>query len=315
MKLVTLDEIKAVLPGIDLLTAIEAGFVAYSEGRCIVPPVGELLMDKGEVHIKYGCLTDDPFYIIKIASGFYGNSSFGLPSSNGLMLLFSQQTGELVCILLDEGHLTDLRTAVAGAISAKHLAPRPVRRIGIMGTGVQAQLQLRYLTTVVDCREVLAWGRGVEQLERFRRELEGCGFTIETTLDAAEIGATCNLIVTTTPATEPILRSRDIRPGTHITAIGSDSPHKQELDVGIIAGADHVVADSMAQCRLRGEIFKALEAGVITEDVVVELGHLLGGGAQGRTTASQVTVFDSTGVAVQDIKIANAVYDAIDCAS
>ena len=135
MKLVTLEEIKAVLPGIDLLTAIEAGFVAYSEGRCIVPPVGELLMDKGEVHIKYGCLTDDPFYIIKIASGFYGNPGLGLPSSNGLMLLFSQQTGELVCILLDEGHLTDLRTAVAGAISAKYLAPQPVRRIGIMGTG------------------------------------------------------------------------------------------------------------------------------------------------------------------------------------
>jgi ornithine cyclodeaminase len=311
MKLVTLDEIKAVLPGIDLLTAIEAGFVAYSEGRCIVPPVGELLMDKGEVHIKYGCLTDDPFYVIKIASGFYGNPKLGLPSSNGLMLLFSQQTGELVCILLDEGHLTDVRTAVAGAIGAKYLAPRPVRRIGIIGTGTQAGLQLRYLTTVVDCREVLAWGRGVEQLERFRRELEGCELTIETTLDPAEIAATCNLIVTTTAATEPILQSRDIQPGTHITSIGSDTPHKQELDVGIFADADRIVADSIAQCRQRGEIFKALEAGVITQDVVVELGDLIGGGAQGRTTASQVTVFDSTGVAVQDITIANAVYDAI----
>jgi len=311
MKLVALDQIKAVLPGIDLLSAIEAGFVAYSEGRCTVPPVGELLMDKGEVHIKYGCITDDPFYIIKIASGFYGNPKLDLPSSNGLMLLFSQQTGELVCILLDEGHLTDVRTALAGAISAKYLAPRPVRRIGIMGTGTQARLQLRYLATVVACREVLAWGRGVRQLERFRGELEGCGLSIETTLDSAEIGATCNLIVTTTAATEPILRSRDIQPGTHITAIGSDTPHKQELDVGILAEADQVVADSMAQCRLRGEIFKALEAGVITEDAVVELGHLIGGGAPGRTTASQVTVFDSTGVAVQDIKIANAVYDAV----
>ena len=311
MKLVTLDEIKAVLPGIDLLTAIETGFVAYSEGRCIVPPVGELLMDGGEVHIKYGSLSDDPFYVIKIASGFPGNPKLGLPSGNGLMLLFSQQTGELVCILLDEGHLTAVRTAVAGAISAKYLAPRPVRRIGIMGTGLQARLQLKHLTTVIDCREVLAWGRGVEQLRRFRRELEGCGFSIETTLDATEIGATCNLIVTTTSATEPILRSRDIQSGTHITAIGSDTPHKQELDVGILANADKIVADSKMQCRLRGEIFKALAAGVITENVVVELGHLIGGGAQGRTTDSQVTVFDSTGVAVQDIKIANAVYDAI----
>lgn len=311
MKLITLDEIKAVLPELDLLTAIEAGFVAYSEGQCIVPPVGELIMHKGEVHIKYGCIRSDPFYVIKIASGFYDNPKLGLPSSNGLMLLFSQETGELVCILLDEGHLTDVRTAVAGAISAKYLAPRPVRRIGIMGTGTQARLQLRHLTTVVDCRDVLVWGRGVEQLKRFRRELEGCGFTIETTLDSTEIAATCNLIVTTTAATEPILRKDNIQSGTHITAIGSDTPHKQELDVGILAVADRVVADSIAQCRLRGEIFKALEAGVITEDVVVELGHLIGGAAQGRTTASQVTVFDSTGVAVQDIKIANAVYDAI----
>jgi ornithine cyclodeaminase len=312
MKLVTLDQIKAVLPGIDLVTAIEAGFVAYSEGRCIVPPVGELLMDGGEVHIKYGSLTEDPFYVIKIASGFSGNPTLCLPSGNGLMLLFSQQTGELVCILLDEGHLTAVRTAVAGAIGAKYLAPRPVRRIGIMGTGVQARLQLEHLTTVVDCREVLAWGRGDEHLEGFRRGLEGRGFHIETTRDPAEIGATCNLIVTTTAATEPILRSSDIQPGTHITAIGSDTPHKQELDVGVLADADLVVADSLMQCRLRGEIFKALEAGVITENVVVELGQLIGGGARGRTAASQVTVFDSTGVAVQDIKIANAVYDAMD---
>jgi ornithine cyclodeaminase len=118
--------------------------------------------------------------------------------------------------------------------------------------------------------------------------------------------------VTTTAATEPILRSSDIQPGTHITAIGSDTPHKQELDVGVLADADLVVADSLMQCRLRGEIFKALEAGVITENVVVELGQVIGGGARGRTAASQVTVFDSTGVAVQDIKIANAVYDAMD---
>ncbi len=130
----------------------------------MVPPVGELLLDKGEVHIKYGYLEQDEYYVIKIASGFYDNPKIGLSSSNGLMLLFSQQTGELLSILLDEGYLTDTRTAVAGAIAAKHLAPKNVSRIGIVGTGTRARLQLEYLKQVTDCRQVLAWGRGEAQL-------------------------------------------------------------------------------------------------------------------------------------------------------
>ena len=128
MQIITLAQIKDILPALDLMPAIEAGFVAYSAGQAVVPPVGELLLDKGEVHIKYGFLHDEPYYVIKIASGFYGNPQLGLPSSNGLMLLFSQRTGELVSILLDEGMLTDTRTAVAGAIAAKYLAPKRVRR-------------------------------------------------------------------------------------------------------------------------------------------------------------------------------------------
>ena len=111
--------------------------MAYSEGRAVVPPVGELLLEKGEVHIKYGYIEGDDFYVIKIASGFYGNPKLGIPSGNGLMLLFSQQTGELVCTLKDEGLLTDVRTAVAGAIASKYLAPVNIQRIGIVGTGMQ----------------------------------------------------------------------------------------------------------------------------------------------------------------------------------
>ena len=124
MKIVTLDEIKRVLPGLDLMPAIEAGFVAYSAGRSVVPPVGELLLEKGEVHIKYGFIKEDEHYVIKIASGFYGNPQLGLPTSSGLMLMFSQATGQPVAALLDEGVLTDVRTAVAGAIAAKYLAPQ-----------------------------------------------------------------------------------------------------------------------------------------------------------------------------------------------
>jgi ornithine cyclodeaminase len=228
-----------------------------------------------------------------------------------MMLLFSQQTGEAVAILLDEGYLTDVRTAVAGAIAAKHLAPKQVTRIGIVGTGAQARLQLQHLRAVTDCREALVWGRGETQLARYQAEMAPLGFHIETTQDTADILRTCNLIVTTTPATSPLLSADDLRPGVHITAVGSDTPQKQELDARILARADVVVADSIAQCLERGEIHQALAAGLIDRDEIVELGDVIAGRAPGRTSDDQITIADLTGVAVQDIKIATAVYTAL----
>ena len=311
MQTISLEEIEAVLPSLDLIPAIEAGFVAYSQGQAVVPPIGELLLDKGEVHIKYGYLREDKYYVIKVASGFYDNPKIGLPSSGGLMLLFHQRTGELVSILLDEGHLTDIRTVVAGAIAAKYLAPVNVERIGIVGTGTQARLQLRYLKHVTACRQVLVWGRGEPQLERYRRDMEPHGFAIETTQNRADILRNCSLVVTATPATVPLLHVADLQPGTHITAVGSDTPEKQELDSAILARADVVVADSISQCLERGEIHKAIQSGHITQDDLVELGDVIAGRAAGRTSEDQITVADLTGVAVQDIKIATAVYEAL----
>ncbi len=311
MKTITLKEIARILPALDLLSAIEAGFVAYSAGDTVVPPVGELLLDGGDVHIKYGYIRGEEYYVVKIASGFYANPKLGLPSSNGLMLLFRQKTGELVSILLDEGRLTDVRTAVAGAIATKYLAPREVRRIGIVGTGIQAHLQLAYLAQVVNCRQALVWGRAEDRLARYRADMEQQGFQIETTRDAAEILGSCNLIVTCTPATEPILQAAQLQLGTHITAVGSDTPHKQELDPKILGRAGIIVADSIAQCLERGEIYQAIQAGQITKEDPVELGQVISGRAAGRQTDDQITIADLTGVAVQDIKIAEAVYRAL----
>ena len=306
-RVVTLEEIEAILPTLDLVPVIEEGFVAYSAGRAVVPPVGELLLEGGDVHIKYGYIRGEPFYVVKIASGFYGNPALGLPSSNGLMLLFEQQTGQLRCVLLDEGRLTDARTAVAGAIVARRLAPGRVERIGIVGTGIQARQQLRFLGHLAPC-QVLVWGRGRRQLAEYATDMAGLGFEIEMTTRAEEILERCNLVVTTTPATEPLLFAADLRPGTHITAVGSDTADKQELDPAILGRADLVVADSIEQCLVRGEIHQALKARTITQADLVELGQLLAGGHPGRTAEAQITVADLTGVAVQDIKIAEAVY-------
>jgi len=308
MKILTLDQIKSVLPSVDLMGEIENGFIAYSQGRAVVPPVGELVMrdPPGDVHIKYGYLTGDDYYVIKIASGFYENSKLGLPSSNGLMLVFSQKTGALEAVLLDEGYLTDIRTAIAGAIAAKYLAPSKVERIGIVGTGMQARLQLEYLAPVTDCREVLVWGRSADKLAAYEQDMTEKGFRVSTTTNADDVMASCKLIVTTTPATSPIL-SGQAQPGTHITAVGSDTHDKQELDAEILSRAELVVADSISQCIERGEIYQALKSNAITEAGLVELGSIIAGDATGRESDDQVTVADLTGVAVQDIQISKAV--------
>jgi ornithine cyclodeaminase len=311
VKIITREQIEGVLPAINLLPAIEEGFVAYSRGQAVVPPVGELLLDKGEVHIKYGYIKGEDYYVVKIASGFYGNPALGLPSGNGAMLLYRQETGELEGVLFDEGYLTDVRTAVAGAIAAKYLSPRNVECIGIVGTGTQARLQLQHLAAVTDCKDVLLWGRGEAQLGRYHEEISKKGYDIKTTVDANDVLAQCNLVVTTTPAKEPLLNASALRPGTHITAVGSDTPHKQELDSAILERADLVVADSIEQCLVRGEIHQAIEAGVVDRSGVVELGDVIGGRAAGRTSKEQITVADLTGVAVQDIKIAEAVLRAV----
>ena len=311
MEIITLDQIKQILPSIDIIPQIEKGFQAYSEGRVIVPPIGEMILDKGEVHIKYGFVKKDGYYVIKVASGFYENPAVGLPSDNGLMLLYSQETGELASILLDEGYLTNIRTAVAGAIVAKYMAPSKVNKIGITGAGTQGRLQLLYLKDVVDCRQVLVWGLNQEEVEVYKSDMEKEGYYIETTLDASEILKQCNLVVTTTPSKTPVLSSKDLRKGTHITAMGSDTPEKQEVDSRILRDADIVVADSIEQCLARGEIFKAIEAGDLKKDKLIELGNVISGAARGRISDQQITIADLTGVAVQDISIASAVYKAV----
>jgi ornithine cyclodeaminase len=277
----------------------------------IVPPIGELILDKGEVHIKYGFVEGEEYYVIKVASGFFDNPALGLPSSNGLMLLYKQETGELASILLDEGYLTNIRTAIAGAIAAKYLAPSNVDKIGIVGTGIQARLQLLYLKNVVECREVLVWGRNRAKLGVYKSEMDKEGFSVETTLETSEILRHCNLIVTATPAKSPILDRKDLRDGTHITAIGSDTPEKQEVDSLILRDADIVVADSIDQCLARGEIFHAIKADNLGQEKVIELGNVISASAEGRTSDHQNTIADLTGVAVQDIKIAVAVYKAV----
>lgn len=311
-RILRLPEIRAALQSYDALPAMEEAFRAYSENRAVVPSVGELLFDDppGDAHIKYGYIRGGAHFLVKVAAGFYDNAKLGLPPFTGLVLLFSRKTGLPVAILLDGGWLTNMRTAAAGAVVAKYLAPRPVRAIGVVGTGTQARLQPELLQRVTDCRELVVWGRSAAGVAAYERDMAAKGYRVTAVRDPAEIGRRCNLVITATPATAPLLMAADIRPGTHITAIGSDTSEKQELDSAILAAADVVVADSLSQCRARGEIHQALKAGAISAEKPVELGRIIADARHGRQSDDQITVADLTGLAVQDIMIAEAALQA-----
>ena len=306
MRIFSLDEIKSVLTKINLVQEIEKGFVAYSKGDVIVPPVGELHFDSppGDVHIKYGYIKNDEVYVIKIASGFFHNTNLGLPNGNGMMLVYDQKTGEPKAILNDESFLTDVRTAVAGAISAKYLAPSKVKHIGIIGTGVQARMQLEYLNGIIDCKSVIVWGRNQKSLIKYKKDFSKSNFDITITKNINDIIERCQLIVTCTPSDTPIVTK--VNPGTHITAMGSDTLTKQEIASSILFQADLVVADSRSQCLDRGEIHQAIKDGFPMKDVV-EIGDIIQGKAKQRENDKQITIADHTGVAVQDIQISKAV--------
>jgi len=310
---IPLADIKRALAAIDPIPLIEAGFAAYSRGEAVVPPVGELVFDEppGDVHIKYGYIKGGDIYVVKIASGFYENPKRGLPSGNGLMLVFNQKTGVLEAILLDEGYLTNLRTAVAGAVVAKYLAPKKVTAVGIIGAGVQARMQLDWLRRVRKFEQAVVWGVSEDELALYRRDMESPGLRIRTTLRAEDVAAASNLIVTCTPSTRPILEAGWIRPGTHITAVGSDTAAKQELEAAVLARADRVVVDSLSQSELRGEAYKAVTAGAIGRERLVELGRVIEDKNLRRGSDDEITVADLTGVAVQDIQISKAVWTAI----
>jgi ornithine cyclodeaminase len=310
-----LDEIKRLLDTTQLIEEIETGFVLYSEGKVNVPPVGFLHFDDppGDVHIKYGFVSGDDYYVLKMASGFYNNSELDLPVADGVILVFSQKTGELKLILLDKCWLTDMRTAAAGAVAAKHLAPKTIHDIGIVGTGVQARMQLEMLRTVVDCQSCFIWGRDSTKVQgmlddlRASESIQDWGLDIQAAETLDDLVSDCNLIVTTTSAKNPLIRGDQVRKGTHITAMGSDDDGKQELEAVLLAKADRVVADSISQCSQYGECLHAIQGGLIEEGSILELGQVIKNPAIGRTSEDQITVADLTGVAVQDIQIAKMV--------
>jgi ornithine cyclodeaminase len=294
----------------EALRAVRTGFEALARGRAVLPGVLHLdLPDaRGEVHVKGAHLRGSPFFSIKEAGGFWGNPDRGLPVGSGLVLVFDAQTGGPRAILLDNGYLTELRTGAAGALAALLLARAELRRVGILGAGSQARYQLEALCAARRPGRARVWSRRREPAEAYAREMTlRLGLPVEVAGTARE-AVEADLVVTTTTAREPVVRAEWLQPGLHVTAVGSDSPEKQELEPGVLARADLVVADHLGQCLRLGEIHHAVAAGLMrAEDVHAELGEVAAGLKPGRTSDEQVTIADLTGVGVQDAALADLV--------
>jgi len=310
-------EIRSLLDPAACVEAVEKALAAYSGGRAELPAVINLDVpeSRGEIHIKSGHLHGGPYYAVKIASGFPGNTEKGLPASDGMVLVFDATTGVPAAFLLDNGYITDLRTGAAGAVAAKHLARRDVRTVAVIGTGAQARCQVRMLALVRPFREVRVWGRHPERaracVEDLRRSPDlprGCRCDVAASVREAVEGA--DLVFTVTASREPLVRAAWLSAGCTVIALGSDGPDKQELDPDVLARADRIVADSLSQCLRLGEIHHAVDKGAITRDkVAAELGEVTGGTKPGRRSDREIIVCDLTGVGVQDVAAASLVME------
>jgi ectoine utilization protein EutC len=309
----TKEEIETVLTMEDTIEAVEDGFKAYASGKAVVPfPVALQVPDhNGDIHIKPGYIKGYDTYTIKIASGFYDNPKLNLPTSHGMLLIFDSRTGFPLCFEVDRCYLTDLRTAAAGAVAARALAKEEVSKVAVIGTGTQARMQIEALSKVREFDELRVWGRSPAHVSKYvadmKRILKARIVPARTAEDAV-VGT--EIVVTATMTSVPIVKASWISKGTHITAMGSDSPEKQELETAVLGKADKIVVDSLKQCVSLGEVHHALEDGTITEkDVHAELGDVLLGKKRGRESDDEITVCDLTGTAVQDVVTSQLVYE------
>ena len=307
--ILTEKELRKLVPlDIDAVSVVEEAFRALAGGAVVMPPILRLDVKEanGEVDVKTAYVPGLESFAIKISPGFFDNPKLGLPSVNGLMMLLSAKTGLLEAALLDNGYLTDVRTAAAGAVAAKHLSREDSETAAIFGAGVQARLQLQALLLVRPIRRARIWARDAGKAEAAAADLENrLGIEVEAIADPETAVAGADIVVTTTPATSPILQAEWIKSGQHVTAMGSDAEHKNEIDPRLVGKADLYVADRLSQTRILGELHHAIAAGLAEAAAdFPELGAVVAGKVHGRTGNSDITFADLTGTGVQDTAIA-----------
>jgi len=291
------------------IACVEDAFRALATKPVVMPPILRLDIKEanGEVDVKTAYVPGLDSFAVKISPGFFDNPRLGLPSVNGLMVLLSATTGILQAALFDNGYLTDVRTAAAGAVAARHLAREDAESAAILGAGVQARLQLKALMLVRPIKRARLWARDADKAAAAARALsDELELPVVPALSGLEAVKGADIVVTTTPASAPILMANWLEPGQHVTAMGSDAGHKNEIEPAAFSRLDRYVADRLSQTRLLGELHHALEAGSVADDAgFAELGAIIAATAFGRRSAGEITLCDLTGTGVQDTAIAN----------
>lgn len=306
-------EVASLLSLTSTIEAVADAYRSYNSGKAVMPPIVsmDIAQHNGEMDFKAGYSSEENIISMKIAGGYWDNpQNFGLPSCVALICLFDGSNGVPICVM-DGSLITGFRTGAAGAVAASVLARKDSSTAAIIGTGGQARMQIRALCQTLPIREVHIWG--IDGCEAYQEDMSALlpdvRFCIYET--AEEAVRDCDVVVTATASHAPLVQADWIRPGTHITAVGCDTPGKQEWDPVIFKRASKIVNDSITECVRRGETQHPIGLGYIkAEDIYAEIGEILLGQKAGRTSDDEITIYDTTGLSILDIHTAAMVYHA-----
>ncbi len=304
------DEIAPHLAFDRLIPVIAQGFRDFFDGRAKIAAITNIdLPDvNGEMHIKPGYIAGGEHICVKIATCYYDNPAQGLPTRDGVVVLASRTNGRIEAVLCDAGLITDMRTAAASAVAVDALARRGPITLGLVGTGTQAYWHALALRHIRSITKIVVWGRRPERVEAALDRI-GAAARLPVAAGTLDEAAACDVVVTATPAKAPVLSRETLQPGALLVAMGADAVGKRELGAGILEQASTIVADSLEQCRTIGELQWLRTADA--QPRVVELGAILSGAEVGRREPDDIIIFDSTGLAFQDIVSASLVLGAL----
>jgi alanine dehydrogenase len=309
--LLTPQDVSCLLTIDDCIAAVEQAFRLYGEGKALPPAVLGMHVPGGGFHVKAGVLDlERKYFAAKINGNFPENTPrFGLPTIQGVVVLCDAEKGSPLAVM-DSRQITSLRTAAATAVAAKYLARKSSRTLTVCGCGTQGRVQLKAIARVCPIETVFAFDQNTDQASRFARELTPeLGISITQVTNLRDAVRQSDICVTCTTSRQALLGLDDVRPGTFIAAVGADNPEKQELDAALMAKSK-VVADILEQCAVMGDLHHAFVSGIMRRtDVHAELGEIVAGKKPGRESDDELTIFDSTGMALQDVAAAAILYE------
>jgi ornithine cyclodeaminase len=308
LEILGIDQLRPHLNKSRIIEVVRDALIAHADGLVQSPPPGQLMFSEphGDCHIKFGHLYGASTFAIKVATGFYENHKQGLPVNHGLILIMDAKTGAPKTILKDDGWLTAWRTTAAAVLAVEALVPEQIEAIGVFGSGLQASLAVEWLSEILGDHSFYVCGRSFNRSQQFASKIGASAVA-----NSDELFKRCNVVITATPSTVALFDTSSVRPGTHIVALGADSPGKQELPNGIFAKASCIVTDDTVQSLDHGDFGNAVRAGVVSADRAIMLGDVLSGAKKYQRLTGDITIADLTGIAAEDLAISGYFYEAM----